>query len=117
VARVSENAKVVGLLMECGLPRSVAKVLAFIKDKDETVSREIEKHTGLRQPEVSIAMQWLRKKGWVVKRDIKKEGKGRPVHGYRLARPFSEIVQELIEDQRQKIKDIEKRIKALEKLL
>ena len=69
----------------------------------------------MRQPEVSIAMQELRHKKWVVKKDIKKEGKGRPVHSYRLAIPFEKIVEVIEKEERAKIDDIESNIQALKK--
>ena len=36
---------------------------------------------------------------------MKKEGKGRPVHGYRLSKDFDEILEEIIQDLEQKIED------------
>ncbi len=101
------------LLQKAGLPKNVAKTLAYMRKKGEVTSVEIEKNTTLRQPEVSIAMQWLKKRGWVTKRDLKKEGKGRPVHGYRLTKPFPEIVEEINKELREKIKEIENLIKNL----
>src|SRR6266568_6905876 len=85
----------VDLLIETGLSRNVARALVFLSSREETTSVEIEKATGLRQPEVSIAMQELRRRRWVEKRDIKKEGKGRPVHAYRLATPLRDIVDKI----------------------
>ena len=67
----------------------------------------------LRQPEVSIAMQWLRRKGWINKRNMKKEGKGRPVHGYRLSKEFDEILEEIIQDLSEKIDSIHNIIQEL----
>ena len=101
------------ILQKAGLSRNVARTLAYMHGRDEVTSIQIEKATGLRQPEVSIAMKWLKMKGWVVKRDIKKEGKGRPVHGYRLAKPFPQILEELVKDQEAKIEDIKKLIDDL----
>ena len=101
------------LLVQAGLSRNVAKTLAVLVRRDSTTSIEIEKATGLRQPEVSIAMQDLRGRGWVEKRDIKKEGKGRPVHAYRLTVPFREIVDQLEKEQRAKITAIEANIRKL----
>ncbi|MCD6370953.1 MAG: ArsR family transcriptional regulator, partial [Thermoplasmata archaeon] len=86
---------------------------SYMRKRGEVTSVEIEKNTTLRQPEVSIAMQWLKKRGWVTKRDLKKEGKGRPVHGYRLSKPFPKIVEEINKELRKKIKDIEDLIKSL----
>ncbi|AGB04385.1 putative transcriptional regulator [Aciduliprofundum sp. MAR08-339] len=105
--------KLASLLQKAGLSRNVARTLAYMYRRDEVTSVQIEKNTGLRQPEVSIAMQWLTKRGWVTKRDIKKEGKGRPVHGYRLAKPFPMILEEIEKDLRARINEIEKLIKDL----
>lgn len=103
----------VKLLMRTEMPKNVAKTLVFLRKKEETTSVEIEISTALRQPEVSIAMQELRRRKWVVKRDIKKEGKGRPVHSYKLALPFEKIIETIEKEERKKIEDIENNIKAL----
>ncbi|NPA75136.1 MAG: ArsR family transcriptional regulator [Euryarchaeota archaeon] len=108
-----EDEKLSELLQRAGLPRNVARTLVFMRKRDEVKSIEIEKNTDLRQPEVSIAMKYLREKGWVKKRDIKKEGKGRPIHGYKLSKPFSKIVEEIERDIRNEISDKEKLIKEL----
>ena len=103
----------VRLLMRTDMPKNVAKTLVFLRKKEETTSVEIEISTALRQPEVSIAMQELRRRKWVVKRDIKKEGKGRPVHSYRLALPFEKIIETIEKEERKRMEDIENNIKAL----
>ncbi len=103
----------VELLIETGLSKNVAKTLVFLSKRDETTSVEIEKATGLRQPEVSIAMQELRRRKWVDKRDIKKEGKGRPVHAYRLSVAWGEIIGQLDRDQETKLERIESNRKKL----
>ncbi len=107
----------VDLLMTMGLSRNVAKTLVFLSKRDETTSVEIENYTRLRQPEVSIAMQELRRRKWVAKRDIKKEGKGRPVHAYRLTIPFHVIVEQIADDQRRKIHEIEENITKIKAYL
>jgi predicted transcriptional regulator len=98
-------------LVASGIPKNMAKTLAVLSDGDEIISVRIEGITALRQPEVSIVMQDLRK------RDLKKEGKGRPVHAYKLAMPFTRIVEIIDRDERRKIKDIEANISALKKLV
>jgi len=103
----------VKLLMRTDMPKNVAKTLVFLRKKEETTSVEIEISTALRQPEVSIAMQELRRRKWVVKRDIKKEGKGRPVHSYKLALPFEKIIEIIEKEEKKRIEDIENNIKAL----
>ena len=103
----------VEMLTNTGMPKNVAKTLAFLRKKEETTSVEIEISTALRQPEVSIAMQELRRRKWVTKRDIKKEGKGRPVHAYKLSIPFEKIVDALDKDEKKRIERIEANIEAL----
>jgi predicted transcriptional regulator len=103
----------VKLLMRTDMPKNVAKTLVFLRKKEETTSVEIEISTALRQPEVSIAMQELRRRKWVIKRDIKKEGKGRPVHSYKLALPFDKIIETLEKDEMKRIEDIQNNVKAL----
>jgi predicted transcriptional regulator len=103
----------VDLLVETGLSKNVAKTLVFLSKREETTSVEIEKATGLRQPEVSIAMQELRRRRWVDKRDIKKEGKGRPVHAYRLSASWGDILGQLDRDQQARLERIEANRKKL----
>jgi predicted transcriptional regulator len=113
-SRLSRRDEVlVDLLIETGMSKNIAKTLVFLSKRDETTSVEIEKATGLRQPEVSIAMQDLRRRKWVDKRDIKKEGKGRPVHAYRLSVTWSEIVGQVDREEQGKIERIEGNRKKL----
>lgn len=107
------NDKLAKYLIISDIPRSVAYTLVYIRDKGEITSVEIERETGLRQPEVSIAMQWLRRKGWINKRNMKKEGKGRPIHGYRLSKSFNEILEEIVQDLTNKINEIKGNIAQL----
>jgi len=111
-----KDESLVDLLVNTGMPKSVAKTLAFLRKKEETTSVEIEIMTALRQPEVSIAMQELRRRKWVIKRDIKKEGKGRPVHAYKLAIPFDKIIETLEKEERKRMESIEKNIEQLKAL-
>lgn len=101
------------LMTKAGMPKNLSKALLFIARKEETTSVEIEKATGLRQPEVSIAMQELRRRKWVEKRDIKKEGKGRPVHSYRLSVDFSDIVDTICGLETERIRRMEENLKRL----
>jgi predicted transcriptional regulator len=108
-----ESNKLAKYLIISDIPRSVAYTLVYIRDKGEITSVEIERETSLRQPEVSIAMQWLRRKGWINKRNMKKEGKGRPIHGYKLSKTFNEILEEIIQDLSNKIAEINQTISEL----
>ncbi|HOE52478.1 MAG TPA: ArsR family transcriptional regulator [Methanomassiliicoccales archaeon] len=111
-----KDESLVDLLVNTGMPKNVAKTLAFMRKKEETTSVEIEIMTALRQPEVSIAMQELRRRKWVIKRDIKKEGKGRPVHAYKLAIPFDKIIETIEKEERKRIESIERNIEQLKAL-
>lgn len=72
--------------------RNVASLITYLKDVDEGSSKDIEMATDLRQPEVSIAMRTLRERGWVVEREIKRDGKGRPMKIYSLRSTIDEII-------------------------
>ena len=79
-------------LESLGVKRTVACVITFLKDQKERSAREIETATGLSQPEVSIAMQILREKGWITEHEIKSSGKGRPLKIYALRATIDEII-------------------------
>jgi len=89
------------LLMKLGMKKNVAHVLVFLAHTPETTSHEIERGTGLRQPEISAAMRYLMEKGWVASRAIHGPGKGRPMKIYQLARPIAKIV-DSIESEKKK---------------
>lgn len=80
------------LLIRIGIKRNVAKVLVYLAHTPEATSRDIERGTDLRQPEVSIAMAFMIEQKWVENRETKAENKGRPVKIYKLALPISEIM-------------------------
>jgi predicted transcriptional regulator len=67
-------------------------MMAYLMNVDEASTREIELSTGLRQPEVSLAMRLMHNQSWVSVRSEKKTGKGRPVKIYSLAAPVDEIL-------------------------
>lgn len=110
---VGKDHTFINLLIKAGLSKNVSKTLVCLTKKTETTSVEIEKATGLRQPEVSIAMQDLRNRNWVEKRDIKKEGKGRPVHAYKLSLSLDDIVDVLEKDAKAKMAEIERMIRDI----
>lgn len=90
---------IIDMLQSLGLPRTEATAIVCLKDCKELRSLHIELVSGLRQPEVSVAMRPLRDRGWVDERSEKKnKGKGRPVKYYQLTVPFPDIVQVLEEE-------------------
>jgi len=89
------------LLIRIGLKRNVARVLVYLAHNPEATSREIERGTDLRQPEVSLAMASMIEQGWVSNREIKAENKGRPVKIYRLSRQIGEITDAIEREKRE----------------
>ena len=80
------------LLIELGTKKNVAMVLVFLANTPEATSREIERGTDLRQPELSLAMKYLMTQGWVRSRENSSANKGRPMKVYELAKPITEIM-------------------------
>jgi predicted transcriptional regulator len=96
-----EEEDLANLLIKTGLKRNVGRVLVYLAHNPEATSREIERGTDLRQPEVSLAMGALIDQTWVENREIKAENKGRPVKIYRLSRPFGEIIDTVEREKRE----------------
>lgn len=88
----SKDDEISHLLMEIGLKRNVSKVLVFLSNAREATSRDIERGTDLRQPEVSIAMRQLKENKWIHTKESKTESKGRPVKIYSMAKPITDII-------------------------
>jgi len=108
-----ERDEFASILMKIGLKRNVAKVLTYLAGVAEATSREIEIGSDLRQPEVSIAMREIRKLDWIVERDEKNPGKGRPYRIYTLNKSLPEIVDYL---EMEKSKESERIMRQIEKL-
>jgi predicted transcriptional regulator len=85
-------------LRSLSVPRNVATLITFLANVDEASSREIEMGSDLRQPEVSIAMRTLRENNWIEEKEIKREGKGRPMKVYSLKAGINEIIRHFEEE-------------------
>lgn len=101
------------LLTRIGTRRNVSKVLVYLANTPEATSRDIERGTDLRQPEVSIAMTTMMEQKWIESRENKAENKGRPVKIYKLALPISEIIDRIERDKRDEADNQLKLIKNL----
>jgi predicted transcriptional regulator len=100
-------------LQRLGINRNVAKLITYLKDVEEGSSRDIEIATGMRQPEVSIAMGTLRNMGWISERDAKGIGKGRPTRIYALRATIEEIIEHY---EAEKNQDSARTIEAIQRL-
>ena len=101
------------LLIEIGMKKNVATVLVFLASTSEATSRAIERGTDLRQPEVSIAMRYLIHQNWISSRESKAESKGRPMKIYELAKPITEIMDNI---EKEKKKEATNKLALIKKL-
>jgi len=85
------------ILALTGLRHYEAKTLLYLFNHGKAYSRDIEREMDLRQPEVSSAMSDFIKKGWVGKKPIDAQGKGRPTILYTLKKEKTIIIMELKE--------------------
>ena len=106
----------IDILRNLNMSRNVASTLAFLSNVNEATSKDLEVGSQLRQPEVSIAVKELKIFGWLDEREIKKEGKGRPMKVYKLAVPMGEIVEHLEKQTKEDTKRIMKNIEKLKNL-
>jgi predicted transcriptional regulator len=100
-----DDGKVIQLFVRLGMPKNLAKTLLYVSQFDECKCADVEQGTDMHQPEVSLAMQELRRRGWIKKRDLKTKGKGRPFHVYKTTTDFSEILKGF---EQQKLKEVER---------
>ena len=113
----SQDEKVVKIFSGLGMPKNLAKTLMYISQANECRSAEIERNANLRQPEVSVAMQELQKKGWITRRDLKKKGKGRPVHIYSLSHPIDDIIKNFEGEKLKEVDNIKQDLNKLKSLI
>ena len=103
-------------LRSLNVPRNVAGLITYLANTNDATSRQIEMGTDLRQPEVSIAMRTLRQNNWVNERDVKAEGKGRPMKVYKLRVTIQEIIQHYEEEKNSEAAETMQAIKRLKEL-
>lgn len=104
----------VKMLQTLKVRRSHALVIVALAGRKELKSFEIEKVTGLCQPEVSNTMRHLRKMDWVsVQKDPFVEQKGRPYNIYQLKYPLKTIIKTL---ERQILREQHENLKIIERL-
>jgi len=112
-----KDTKAVRLFAELGMPKNLAKTLLYISQVEECRSADVEQGADLRQPEVSVAMQELRRRGWAKKRDIKKKGKGRPVHLYKLTSNLPSILKSFEKEKMKEVENIKQDLGQLQNLI
>ncbi|HIH29275.1 MAG TPA: ArsR family transcriptional regulator [Thermoplasmata archaeon] len=112
-----EEGKAIQLFINLGMPKNLAKTLLYVSQFDECRCADVEQGTDMRQPEVSIALQELRRRGWVKKQDLKQKGKGRPVHIYKPTTQLSEILNAFEQEKLKEVETVKNDISALKNIL
>ena len=112
-----DDDRAIQLFVKLGMPKNLAKTLLFVSQFDECQCADVEQGADLRQPEVSIAMQELRKRNWVKKRNLKKKGKGRPVHLYKPVAGLPEILKTFEQKKMDEFEGIKKDITELKTII
>ena len=96
----------VGALEKAKIHRNQAYVLAYLANKEDATSMEIQKATGVKQPEVSMAVTYLEERGWISKKSIHLGKSGRPHFEYRLQKSVPEILDDIEETATARIREI-----------
>ena len=112
-----EDNKAIQLFVKLGMPKNLAKTVLYTYQVDECRSADVEQGADLRQPEVSVLMQELKRRGWIKKRDLKKKGKGRPVHIYRQSTQLSEILKNIEQEKLKEVEAVKKDLSELKNLI
>ncbi|MCQ1536970.1 transcriptional regulator [Methanosarcina sp. KYL-1] len=105
--------EMIELFRKINVSRPIALTLACLAKGREVSSQSIEMVAGLRQPEVSVAMRYLRENNWIdIREEKKSKGKGRPIKLYKLTVPMDNIVstieQEIIHESRLVLQNIQR---------
>jgi len=98
-------------LLEIGTKES--KILLCLDEKEPKTTRDIELKTGLRQPEVSLALKSMLVSSWVNPGMIIPIAKGRPQKTYILNKPLEEIVKNIIEKRNKAQYDEKKKLEQM----
>ena len=99
------------------MPKNLAKTLMYISQVEECRSADVEQGADLRQPEVSVAMQELRRRGWVKKRNLKRKGKGRPIHMYKATSSLSQVSKGFEQEKTRELKAIKDNVLELKNIV
>lgn len=103
-----DHLRMIEILTDAGMPKNTARVFTFIAVAGRTFSAQIQSGTGMRQPEVSIALKELSDRKWISRQSVQREGKGRPIYVYRLRKELSEIVETVEREQDRRARQVQR---------
>ncbi len=113
----NDERKAIQLFVHLGMPKNLATTLLYVSQIDECRCSDVERSTDMRQPEVCLAMQELRRRGWVKKQNQKKEGKGRPILIYKPTTHLSEILKIFEQEKLQEVESFKNNILLLKDVI
>ena len=90
-----QDEEIAGIFNEVGLKVNVSRVLVMFLTYSNINSRDIERYTDLRQPEVSIAINDLVNRRWIEVTKHITVNKGRPIKVYNLSLSPDEIIDQI----------------------
>ena len=106
----NELGEIADLFRDIGMKKNCALVLVTLLQDTDLSSRDIERITDLRQPEVSLALTDLMRRKWVDVVRLITENKGRPVKIYHIMKKpeviLEELREEIVGDYERKIREI-----------
>ena len=118
VARPREEGGLVGALSVTGMPKGIARTLALLSTAgDWLTSKDIERETRLRQPEVSIAVRELLGRGWLARDAVKVGAKGRPVYTFKIAVDLRQVYDDLRASESERIDAIKGNLDRIRDML
>jgi predicted transcriptional regulator len=101
-----EEYELVTILRELGFKKTTACVLVYLANVREASSRDIERGTDIRQPEVSLAIKEMDARGWIAKREQDTPGRGRRIKLFRLTKPFARIAADIDNEKRKEAENV-----------
>jgi predicted transcriptional regulator len=114
---VTSHGRVIEALTRVGANQNAVKCIAYLDLRGPLSSVQLQKETGLRQPEVSIVIKQLSSEGIVNVKVLSPKGRGRPSHRYQLAIPIQDCLNKYIDAAQQKVDDALSHIEASRQLL
>ena len=95
---MTNRCEIESLMVEAGFDHKAAKVLLLLADGEKT-SAELQKEAKMAQSMVSVTTSDLRERGLIVSRKERQRRQGPFLLVYSLARPLTNIVQEAVAEE------------------
>ena len=112
----ARDREIMTLMSSLGINKNISKVMLYLSKNGEASSRAIENAVDLRQSEVSIVTSSLRRKGWLISRNLKKPGKGRPTSLFKLRYPLPKVIKDIETEKQLEMEEMRKMIAYLKRL-